>query len=328
MRQPAAQPSMMRIAIAGGGGLAYVLAGQITLGANAVLVISQHAHPEFEQDFPGCQVAQVDFSNVDELRYTLLGVDLLISTISGSQQLDLIDAARQARVRLFVPSEFEGDVEHRPADDPLDRHSHAARDLLDHWAQSTTNNMRYTIFSCGIFMERFAPGGLEQYRMGAGSGLQTPNDYLINVGEATGEIVEGAASGRPARVSLTSVYDLARFVAAAIEVGPANWPREYRIRGDSLTVRDILATCEAVRGIPFSAVSRSYQDVEAEVVQCEQAQYLSRWYYLQRLLQTANERYHIRRPNLVEDVNRTEATRIAPPTRFRRWLEHVWGPAV
>ncbi|KAK3370309.1 hypothetical protein B0H63DRAFT_314183 [Podospora didyma] len=328
MRQASTQPAMMRIAIAGGGGFAYILAQQITQSANAVLVISQNPHPEFENDFPGCQVAEVDFTNVEELRYTLQGVDLLISTISGSEQLDLIDAARQARVRLFVPSEFEGDIDHRPANDPLDR-QHGARDQLEHFARSVSNPMRFTVFSCGIFMERFAPGGLEAYRIGAGSGVQTPNDYLLNVEEGTGEIVETNAAGRPGRVALTSVYDLARFIAAAIEIGPGNWPREFKMRGDTMNVRDIVATCEAVRRVPFNVVSRTYQDAESEALDCEHGgpQYLSRWLYLQRLLQTANGRYQVRGTNLVEVINQNPATRINPPVRLRQWLEHIWGPA-
>lgn len=43
MRQKtASQPAMMRIAIAGGGGLAYILAQQISQSANAVLVLSRN----------------------------------------------------------------------------------------------------------------------------------------------------------------------------------------------------------------------------------------------------------------------------------------------
>lgn len=190
----------------------------------------------------------VDFGNVEELRYTLQGVDLLISTVSNTEQLNLIDAARRARVRLFVPSEFEGDLSHRPTTDPLDRGSHAALDLLDRWSQSRNHPMRYTVFSCGLFMERFGPGGIQTYNIGGGSGLSGPSDYLINIEDATAEIVETNAQGRPAHVALTSVYDVAMFIAAAIELGPGNWPREFRMRGDQMTLRDLVATCSTVRG--------------------------------------------------------------------------------
>ena len=190
----------------------------------------------------------MDFNNVEELRYTLQGVDVLISTIADSEQLNLIDAARRARVRLFVPSEFEGALANRPANDPLDRGSQAALDLLQRWSQSRSHHMQYTVFSCGIFMERFGPGGLQSYNIGAGSGLQSADDYLINVESATAEIIETNGQGRPTQVTLTSAYDVARFVAAAIEIGPGSWPREFRMRGDQMSVRDLVAICSDVRG--------------------------------------------------------------------------------
>lgn len=192
-------------------------------------------------------MAAVDYANVPELRYTLRGIDLVISTISGESQLNLIDAARYARVRTFVPSEFEGALAHRPtSNDPLDRGSCAALQLLDEWSQSTSSShtLRYTVFSCGIFYERFQPGGLGTLlNIGAGSNIHNPGSYLMNVDTGEAEIVNHNAQNRPAVVSLTSVYDVARFVAAAIEIGPDRWPRELRMRGDQLSVMDIISAC-------------------------------------------------------------------------------------
>lgn len=261
---------MMRIAIAGAGGFAQILAQQISQTAHALLVISRRVespsapsilapwgngpltilqpHPELEEYCPGCQVAVVDYADVEDLRYTLRGVDLLISTIAGNEQLNLIDAARKARVGVFVPSEFEGDLSHRPANDPLDRGSHSALDLLERWSHSKSHNMRYTVFSCGLFMERFGPGGMQTYQMGAGCGIQGPDDYLVNIQEARAEIVPLNSSGRPVQVSLTSVYDVARFITSAIELGLENWPKEFRMRGDSMTVQELVRTCSNVRG--------------------------------------------------------------------------------
>ncbi len=79
----------------------------------------------------------MDYSNIEELRYALLGVNLVISTIGGTEQFNLIDAARRARVVMFVPSEFEGALDHRPtANDALDRETGAVLDLLRRWSQS------------------------------------------------------------------------------------------------------------------------------------------------------------------------------------------------
>jgi hypothetical protein len=198
----------------------------------------------------------VDFANVEELHYTLQGVDLVVSTIPGAEQLNLIDAARRARVRVFVPSEFEGSVSHRPASqasDPLDRGSHAALGLLRQISQSKPTGMQYTVFSCGLFMERFGPGGLQAYNLGASTGVQNPSDYLVDVSQGVAEIVESSHPQRPAQVVLTSVYDVARFVAAAIELGLDSWPREFKMRGDHMSVGEVVRTCSVVRRGTYKA---------------------------------------------------------------------------
>ncbi|KAK4122494.1 NAD(P)-binding protein [Parathielavia appendiculata] len=320
MKHRATQSAMMRIAIAGAGGFAQILAQQVSQTAHALLVLSRRPRPELEEYCPGCQVAVVDYDDVENLRYTLQGVDLVISTIAGNEQLNLIDAARRARVRVFVPSEFEGDLSHRPAqNDPLDRGSQSALQLLESWSQSKSHHrLRYTVFSCGVFMERFGPGGLQTYGIGAGCGVQGPDDYLVNVQEARAEIIPiNPASGRPVKISMTSVYDVAQFIAAAIELGPDNWPREFRMRGDTVTAQELVEACSAAMGVPFGLVARHYQEVEAQAEACQQRGDWAQWYYFQRLLQTANGRYHVRQPNL------NEATQVQPLS-FRRWLENVW----
>lgn len=271
----------MRIAIAGGGGFAYILAREIAQTSNAVLVLStrvslllmswmidlldhsnarvrtdrinQH-HPEF-QDL-GVQVSIIDYADIEQLRYALRGIDLVISTVPGESQLNLINAARHSRVRTFVPSEFEGAVDHRPSsDDPLDRGSEAALRLLNERSRnerskssSSRHTLRYTVFSCGIFYERFQPGGLGTVLgIGAGANINNPGTYLLNVETATAEIVEHSPSGRPVVLTMTSLYDVARFVRAAVEIGPDRWPREFRMRGDQMSVMDVIGACSTAK---------------------------------------------------------------------------------
>ncbi|KAK3953936.1 hypothetical protein QBC32DRAFT_208984 [Pseudoneurospora amorphoporcata] len=356
MRQKASQQPavMMRIAIAGGGSFAYILAQEITKSAHPVLILTRQPHPEFEENLPSCQLVQVDYQNVEELHYVLRGVDLLISTISNNEQLNLIDAARRARVRCFVPSEFEGPLSHRPtrptnnsnSTDPLDnRGSRAALDLLESWFQSRSHRMNYTVFSCGVFMERFARGGLQPWGIGTQLGLMgqmgiMSNDYLVNVEHGTAEVVERDSQGRTAYVAMTSMYDVARFVAAAVELTGTTrgslggvplslerWPREWRVRGDLLAVREVVGVCEMVRGVQFSVTRRTYQEAEAWANEYQRAGDVATYLYYQRLLQTANGRYSIRSTNLNELVNQSERTAFQP-MRFREWLEQVWGPVL
>ncbi|PSR89030.1 isoflavone reductase [Coniella lustricola] len=312
----------MRIAIAGGGGLAYFFAAELTQSANAVLVLATKEHPEFEN--LGVQVVVVDYTDVQQLRYTLRGVDLVISTIPGEAQLNLIDAARHAHVGTFVPSEFEGPLAQRPtSDDPLDRGSRAALHLLNEWSQSTSGShrMRYTVFSCGIFYERFAPGGLASFNIGVGENIPNAGDYLVNVDAASAEVVEQTAYGRPVEVSMTSVQDVARFLAAAIEIGPSHWPKEFRMRGDHMTITDIVRECSTARRVPFSLVNHEYRNIQAHLDYWI-AHDFGRWYYFQRLRATAEGRYTFARANLNELVAQTSGLDVRP-IRFRDWARRT-----
>lgn len=173
----------------------------------------------------------------------------MISTVCGAEQMNLIDAARRARVRRFVPSEFEGAISHRPAgDDPLNHDSPAARNLLQSWSQSSSPRMRFTVFSCGVFYERFAPGGLQTYNMGANLRIQGQGHYMIDVEQGTGDIPIADPRGNPVSLVLTSAFDVARFVAAVVELGIENWPEEFRVLGARLTTQRLVQVCEEIRG--------------------------------------------------------------------------------
>ena len=108
--------------------------------------------------------------------------------------------------------------------------------------------MEFTVFSCGILYERFAPGGLQSYGMGEGGFVENQGDYLVDVGMGTADVVEKDSRGQSVHLCMTSVEDVVRFVVAAIELGPGTWPREFKMRGERLTVRELVRTCESIRG--------------------------------------------------------------------------------
>ncbi|KAI5860189.1 NAD(P)-binding protein [Durotheca rogersii] len=312
--------SMMRIAIAGAGGFASILARELSQSAYAMLVLSRREHPELEAECD-CQVVVVDYQNLENLRFTLQGVDLVISTISGAEQLNLIDAARRARVRCFVPSEFEGPIDRRPAagSDPFDNGSLAALQQLRHWSQSRQHPMKYTVFTCGVFYERFAPGGLKSYGMGSRIRIRDQGDYLVNIESAMAEIPEANSQGRPVHVAMTSAFDVARFVAAALELGIDTWPREFKMRGARLTTQAIQEMCSEVRGVPFSVTTRPYDEILQWLRYYEQNRDEANLISMQHLLQTADGRYSFRETNLNELVD-------VQPVSFRQWLYSVWAP--
>ncbi|KAI2624121.1 isoflavone reductase [Xylaria nigripes] len=312
--------TMMRIAIAGTGGFASLLVQELSRSAHAVLVLSREHHAEFEANY-ACQVAVVNYHNPEALRFSLQGIDLVISTIAGIEQLNLIDAARRAQVRTFVPSEFEGCLSHRPLpeNDPFNNGSSTALEQLEHWSTSRYYRMRYTVFSCGVFYERFAPGGLRAYNMGATCRFPNQGDFLIDVGLGTAELPATNAQGRQIHITLTSAFDVARFVAAAVELGIESWPREFKMCGACITPQRIVQHCSDVRQIEFNVINRPYAEVVAWLDYYYRINDEEKWLAMQHFIQTANGRYTMGEANLNELVN-------IEPVSFRKWLDEVWGP--
>jgi hypothetical protein len=103
--------------------------------------------------------------------------------------------------------------------------------------------MKYTVFSCGLFMERFHPYGMiNTFGIGQGSGVGGPGEFLVNSGTGAAEYPEQDSKGHSVRVCLTSVYDVVRYIVAAVDLGPSHWPREYTMFGDRMKVRDLITT--------------------------------------------------------------------------------------
>jgi hypothetical protein len=194
------------------------------------------------------QVIPVNYDSQTDLRFALRGIDLVISTVSGNPQINLIDAAAHSEVSRFIPAEFEGPPGRRPRNDPIDRGRSACLDRLRHWSRSNRHPMAFTVFSCGVFYERFARGGLGSMGIGISSNVYYQGTYLMDVGLSTAKVVEHTASGRPIHLSMMSVHDVGRFVVAALDLGLQNWPEEFTMQGDRRTVSEVLRWAESVKG--------------------------------------------------------------------------------
>ena len=191
----------------------------------------------------GWQVIQVNYSNATDLRYKLAGVDTVISTINGDAQLALIDAAVAAHVRRFVPSEFEGSPTARPMSDVFDYCRRAALSRLN---QYEPQGMKFTVFTCGVFYERFAPGGMRASQIGLRSVIGGEGEYIMDIRNGKAMIPYYNPAGQHVCVCMTSARDVARFVVAALDL--SSWPRELRMRGDRMTVSQLVSIGETLRG--------------------------------------------------------------------------------
>jgi uncharacterized protein YbjT (DUF2867 family) len=90
----------------------------------------------------------VDYSNKESIKKALTGVDVVISTISGTAldvQPRIAEAAKEVGVKLFVPSEFGG-----PTEGETEGHLGAKAKVQE---QLKAIGIPYTLFYTGGFSD-------------------------------------------------------------------------------------------------------------------------------------------------------------------------------
>ncbi|KAK7897136.1 hypothetical protein LTR67_005025 [Exophiala xenobiotica] len=291
---------MIKVAVVGTNGLAQYIANTLATQTSHQFVILSR---------------RVDYSNPADLRFKLAGVDTVISTISGNPQLALIDAAAAAHVRRFVPSEFGGPPSLRPQNDLLDNGRRAAILRLH---QHEASGMKFTIFTCGILYERFGPGGMAASQIGLNSSIGQEGEYLMDFRRRRAQIPYLNASGQPATVCMTSANDVARFVVAALDL--PSWPREFRLRGERMSVRDVFAIAEAIQGRSFEISGFTGTSLQDSVTYARAVGDRARETRLHHLIATSENRYDFVNTNLNQLVS-------VHPERLRDFLIRVWSSA-
>lgn len=170
--------------------------------------------------------------------------------------------------------------------------------------------MRYTVFSCGIFYERFAPGGLSAINIGSGYGAHQQGAHMLNIAEGLAEIPLTNAQGRAVYVTMTSVYDVALFVAAVIELGIETWPTEFKMRGAHVTTQRLVDITQEETGGKLSLLATCQHPLTTAIISTFKCHFqaLSRTTRLAKLL-----RKHKGRDQLAQD---------ATPDPDREWSFH------
>ena len=171
-----------------------------------------------------------------------MGVDTVISTVTGKPQLLLIEAAVQCRVRRFAPAEFEGQPGLRVPNSILDRGKSSARTLLQNYAAY----IQSTAFVCGIFYERFAVGGLRANQMGANI-ASGEGDYIADLRNMNAVAPVYDAANNYSYVCLTSIYDAAKFVVRSLDI--SHWPLEMSMCSERMSVNALIELIKTCRGM-------------------------------------------------------------------------------
>lgn len=147
-------------------------------------------------------------------------------------------------VRRFVPSEFEGPPYLAPTAEILDRGN--AKSITRLQYHQANGSMQYTVFVCGVFYERFAPGGLAAFQIGRGTHISAEGSYLLHFRERKAQILLPPGEHGAVWICMTSAQDVARYVVAALDI--PEWPVEFRLYGDRLALPDIITAAETIKG--------------------------------------------------------------------------------
>ncbi|AEO63012.1 c5a12611-8c66-427a-80e9-ed35e016708b [Thermothielavioides terrestris] len=247
---------MVKIAIAGGSGDLgrEILDALVATGKHEILILSRNDTPTFALA-PGVTWVKANYDDANQLAEILRGVDTVISVIvvhtdpDNRAQKNLIDAAVRAGVRRLAPSEWITStvLPHMPW--------YAGKVEIRKYLEDINKDkkvLEYTLFQPGLFLNYLTyPHKSAKHIVQ----LELP----ISFAHRRALMVEGSDE---AKITLTTAEDLANVVARAVEY-EGEWPRVGGVRGTELTLGQLLAIGERVRGAPFHIERLDAEDLKA-----------------------------------------------------------------
>jgi uncharacterized protein YbjT (DUF2867 family) len=201
-------------------------------------------------------IRYADYTSKDSLISVLRGVHTVICVIKivdetwGPTQITLLNAAKEAGVSRFAPSEFE-----------LGARAAGLIDLTAPtkgpvWDACKKSGLEVTRFQCGGFYQALLQYAERNPRWDeatrkriedAGHGLVDDDHMWSLQRESAHELV--TEQGTSPRITLTDIADVGRFVAAACELPDGKWKEDMSMVGQTLTMKEVTETLEEVSGV-------------------------------------------------------------------------------
>ncbi|KAI0258374.1 NAD-binding protein [Gloeopeniophorella convolvens] len=192
------------------------------------------------------KVVAVDYSKKESIKSAFAGVDVAISTIGGSTlswdaldlQASIAEAAKEAGVKLFVPSEF-GNVTEGGTEGLF-----GAKASIQ--SQLKAIGLPYTLFYTGPW-----------------------SDYLFNpylwLDLPSGKATVGGDGNK--KISFTSRTDVARYLAFVLTRVPAEQLRNraLKISGDTKSFNEVFQQYEAKTGKKLDVTYTSVSELDAKL---------------------------------------------------------------
>ncbi|KAJ3538027.1 hypothetical protein NM208_g6085 [Fusarium decemcellulare] len=245
---------MAVIAIAGGtGGVGKTIVEQLQRQApnHKAFILSRKIPVEKKAAPPA--FLKVDYEDVDALTAILENhkIDVVVSTINleteaGSKsQLNLIAAADKSQTtRRFIPSEFVWFIdENDPSSGP------GIRGFIDNARALKKTSLEYIRISIGFFSDYW---GMPHIK----SNLNK-FQWLLNM-ERGIAVVPGSGDEK---FTVTYSEDLARVIVRLLDTDE-KWPRLGFLSGSDISVNELIASAERIRGSKLNVVHDSVEKLE------------------------------------------------------------------
>ncbi|CAM1511836.1 Fc.00g093490.m01.CDS01 [Cosmosporella sp. VM-42] len=246
---------MVKIAIAGGSGnvaqeIIDVLAAT---KKHEILLLSRKDIPDVETPY-GVTWVKANYTDPAELAKTLHDVHTVLSFIDtfsdegGVSQKSLIDAAVLAGVKRFAPSEWSSaSVQYLS----WYNNKPVVRQYLEN-LNKDKKVLEYCLFQPGFFVNYFT------YPYESTKHI-SPLELPIDFNNRRAIILDDNDVGK---LTLTTVHDLASVVARAVEY-EGEWPVVGGIKGSELTMGQLIAIGEKIRGGSFAIERLKAEDLKA-----------------------------------------------------------------
>lgn len=234
---------MVLIAVAGGTSptLGRAIVTAINEGAsNKAVILSSRSVSTSKY---GSEVRTVDYSSVSSLHAALEDAHTVISVLKivGPQAVEyetnLLQAAKAAGVKRFAPAAFENGplaTEHVTI-------LAATKPVV--WQACLSSGLEVARFSGGMFMDYLALGpGREEATEGL---VDEPIIWDVCVAKVEMPVQD---DGMAPKLTMTSLRDVGRFVAAACELPEGTWRESMQMVGETVAVDEVTRLFEEVTG--------------------------------------------------------------------------------
>ncbi|GJN70269.1 hypothetical protein PLIIFM63780_003142 [Purpureocillium lilacinum] len=245
---------MVKIAIAGGSGnVAQEIIDVLATKKHEILLLSRNDAPA-GWSVSGVRWVRTAYEDTQDLAEILQGVHTVLSFIvvhsdvGNVSQRNLIDAAVQAGVKRFAPSEWASS-----SFDYMDWYAGKA-EIREYLKQLNKDKkiIEYSLFQPGLFVNYFT------YPYKSANHV-VPIETPIDFNNSRALAIDGAEESR---LTLTTVQDLAQVVARAVEYG-GEWPIIGGVQGTEITVGQLIALGGKIRGKEFKIERLQSVDLKA-----------------------------------------------------------------